>query len=170
MAGRDYGAIVKKDGKLLNWEMNKYPSMIDCVGFSIESLEYTYETSDGDSEFGEQEIDGRYFYYVGDSECVIAFYKDFFTVIIDGTLLSDNVIVRPGEWFAGISSKAIYFENGLRVEMRKIDDGPRMYANFDYKGHFYEVVYGYGIDNTGDGLQFDADDYVVRYVKNFLIN
>lgn len=167
MAGRDYGAIVKKDGDLVNWEMDKYPSMFDCVGFSVEYLEYTYETNDGETELGEREIDGRYFYYIGDRECVIAFYKDFFTVIIDGKLFSDNVIIRPGE---GISSKAIYFENGLRVEMRKIDDGPRMYASFDYKGHFYEVVYGYGIENEGDGLQFGSDDFVEEYVKNFLTN
>lgn len=170
MAGRDYGALVKVDGKIVNYGGDKYPSMVDCVGFSIESLDYEYVNTEGVVSTGNRDIDGYYFYYIGDEDCVIAVYKDFFTVILDGKLLSDNVIVRPGAWFEGISSKAIYFENGLRVEMRKIDDGPRMYASFDYKGHFYELLYGYGIANEGDGLQFDAEDDVVLYVKNFLNN
>ena len=168
MAGRDYGAIVKKNGELVNWELYKYPSMFHCVGFSIDSLDYEYENSIGEVEIGNQEIDSHYFYYVGDRDCVVAVYKDFLTVIIDGKLVSGNVIVRPKVWFEGIASNVMYFENGLRIEIRRVDDGPRMCASFDYKDDQYEILYGYGISNEGSGLQFDADDRTVEYVKNFI--
>lgn len=88
-------------------------------------------------------IDNNYFAYVGDQHFTAAFYKNTAVLLVDGV----------EKWYfwgmddkADRNRKSRWFEcGGVRIHLKEISDRVH-YMSFQYKGDFYNIIYGYGID------------------------
>ena len=127
MALIDYGAVLIKNGKVVN-QNTMFMDMEESVGCKIDGM------------------DGQYFVYAGDSELVVATYKMILRVASNGEL--------GPMWFALNNENELYNDKKVRHEYYKgvyltikiVSDGV-YHVKFTYKGDFYNIIYGYGIDS-----------------------
>lgn len=153
MAGVDYGAVVKINGRIVNWGMDLYPRMADVVGFSIPEVDVSYSIG-GQFVESYREIDGKYNYYMGDDSFMVAVYKDFVTILENGQLNDEFCHLRMNIEDDG----ALYLVGGIGIEMERIDEGPRVFTRFSYKGNDYEILHGYLVDHC-------YTDWIDEYVE-----
>ena len=142
MAMIDYGAVLIKNGKVMN-ENQFFMDMESSVGCKIDG------------------IDGQYSVYAGDSEFVIATYKTVLRVAANGKLGPLWFGLDREDEYGINANKIIIHEryNGVQFTIKNIYRGV-FHASFTYKGNFYNIIYGYGIDPD-----FSVwDDVKVRYL------
>lgn len=156
MAMLDYGAVVKKNGKIIsdpnkmfqNFTNLKYETDDDCNTVIdetvIECINY------GTDKIEKRSMAGNYFALIGDEEMMIGFYKTWFKIAVD------KKEVNMGEYFCKWQSEDIkrdfvyeYPKLG-KLTIKKIDKRPKYcnvyIASFSYKGDNYSVMFGYGVD------------------------
>lgn len=108
MAIRDYGAVLKVDGKIINTEMFMKGS---DTGYVLDKAKYRY-----DGEDHEIHIDGNFFVYAGDKELLLTFYKESFYVI------ENKVVTRVfHECYGDFASQTFKLDNGTVIEVSHID-------------------------------------------------
>lgn len=147
MAMIDYGAIVVKNGNVVN-EEKFFMDMNDSVGWKDKSL------------------DGNYFAFIGDSDFTICFYKNIARLISrengvdmylwnlteDGRNLNNKKVRRiilcpnPEYIYGGSDNFDAIGANIMATVVIKEIDYCRFHLSMDYKGDHYHVIYGYGID------------------------
>lgn len=184
MAMIDYGAVVIKNGKVINRNIF-FMNMLEAVGWTdkrrirhedcnvftapnpmhsesncefCNRAKFKTVTSEVDGEYripiedchGESlpdqtpHIDHNYFAYVGDHHFTAAFYKFTSVILVDGVEKKymwclDDATTR--------NRKSKRFECGsVNIHLKEISDGT-YHMSFQYKGDFYNIIYGYGIDN-----------------------
>lgn len=168
MAMIDYGAIVIKNGKVVN-ENQFFMDMLDSVGWTDAPEKFypdctCFDKRTGESlcwdcdkikeggldckgnrhEYKNNLLRGNYFAYVGDEELTLCFYKSWMAVAVNMKRL-DGIYPRYFE-YPSVKSHHYNF-NGVNVNVRSIDKNSVLVASFKYNGDFYKVVFGYGIDS-----------------------
>lgn len=168
MAVSDYGAVAKKNGKLLiaskdNWMQNftdlkyetkeVYVEEKDGLGYYEDRVVvdetlvegYNYQTKQQEmfSMIDRSQI------LIGDKEMMFSTYKQSFDIAIDGKLIQDLPFMY--EWFEKHKKDyVVELPKVGRITVRRLDKKPRWYnifiATFYYKGDKYEVMFGYGVD------------------------
>lgn len=181
MAMVDYGALVKKNGKLItnpegglfqNYSTLSYGTEVEIktkdgevVGWKQEGdeSERLFDVYDGEPQF--KSVIGNYMAVIGDEDYLFAFYKDFWGFY-------DYQKEISGGWIG-------YREHVVnRVQLPcctvtiKCWDPKRFgrrigSARFIYKGDIYNVLFGYGIDNHPDFLYGKG---LERYVGKKMAN
>lgn len=136
MAMIDYGAWVFKNGKLMN-EDQFFMNMEQAVGW----------TDEGKHPYTREDLAGNYFAYVGDEDLTVAVYK---CVAVFVRNKKDRKTV-----YHVANQKAIHLYNEdlpegwdlqpIHIHIKNIGDTDCV-MEFGYKGDFYRIVYGYGID------------------------
>lgn len=137
MAMIDYGAWVFKNGKLIN-EDQFFMNMEESVGW----------TDRGKNRYSREDLDGNYFAYVGDRELTIAVYKCVAVFVRDQQ--ERKTVYHVGD------QKAVHLYNHdlpdgwelppIHIHIKNLSDTVCV-MEFGYKGDFYRIVYGYGIDS-----------------------
>ena len=79
MATVDYGALLRVNGKFINYNKDFFSEIIYPEGDIPEHAQY------GKSQ--ERPVKGNYFVYAGDTTFMLAFYKRMFDVISDGKMI-----------------------------------------------------------------------------------
>lgn len=140
MAMIDYGAIAFKNGKLISKHM--FDDMKDMVGWE-DTASSVYKSN---GRWEHLNLKDRYFTYVGDSSCTLAFYKTQIVIVqnnFDGTfdyhheyLSCTHYTWSKWEYFAGadLAKVVVTKRNGYLV------------CKWEYKGDKYKVYFGYGVD------------------------
>jgi len=167
MAMLDYGAVVKKNGKIIS-DPNKM--FQNFTNLKYETKEITYTDENGDEHWDiktvidetviqstdyegkptTKSMAGNYFALIGDAEMMIGFYKTWFKIAVD------KKEVDMGEYFRKWQSEDIkrdfvyeYPKLG-KLTIKRIDKRPKYcnvcIATFSYKGDSYSVMFGYGVD------------------------
>lgn len=176
MAFLDYGAVVKKNGKIItdplgglfqNYSQFKYESNDDGAvnTDSIVTFKYTSSLKYDENnqlvdvepydEEQQQSLCGNYMAVIGDSECAIAFYKTHCCIALNKVV--DNRPVNQGinRMYYGIegnydTKKPLKIDCKLvrqfKVKRFSRNTDSIYLARFYYKDDVYEVLYGYGID------------------------
>lgn len=182
MAMIDYGAIVIKNGKVIN-ENQFFMDMFDSVGWSDAPAKYHEDCTCFDKRTGEslcwecdrwnnddgvdchgeehlydnKRLDHNYYAYVGDKGLTLSFYKSWMAVAVDGVRL-DGLYPR---FYESSSVKSHHYNfNGTKVDIKSIYGNSILLARFKYNGDFYRVIFGYGIDTS----KRVWDNVKVRYV------
>lgn len=129
----------------------------------------------------DDKIDRNYFAYAGDEDFTVAVYKNW--AVFAGKAIPKKfclweVIFNDTEnWTINVHRMVKNFsvqvgDETVSVKAKKITEhGRRMYMNFRYKGNFYELVYGYGIDSNQelwDKIKTRyADKKTIKFVDKF---
>lgn len=159
MAMIDYGAVVKKNGKIITKHMfqNYSECKYDYNDKNEEKIDETiFINSYGDST----SMAGNYFATIGDKKFLIGFYKMFFIVAINGKQETDVSHCFCEHTQKHVKPFYYTFNNGVKIVIRTLsinrkDNGnPYDYswdwsiclAKFSYKNNNYEVLFGYGVD------------------------
>ena len=181
MAMIDYGAVVIKNGKVINKNMF-FMNMLEAVGW-VDKRRIRHEDCDvltdpdlmiaqsncehcsrakfrvfDDGEkipiedcHGEPlpdktpRIDHNYFAYVGDQHFTVAFYKYTSIILVDK---AEKKYMWCLEDATHRKHKSKRFEcGGVNIHMKEISDDV-YHMSFQYKGDFYNIIYGCGIDSS----------------------
>ena len=57
--------------------------------------------------------------------------------------------------------------NGVRLDIKRLDDDHRYYLRFWYQHDCYEAIYGYGIDQNLNYC-YDPNPKLMRRLKSFV--
>ena len=126
MALIDYGAVLIKNGMVMN-ENEMFMDMENSVGCKIDGM------------------DGQYFVYAGDSELIVAAYKMVLRVASNGELGPMwFTLARDDEMYTDRKVRHEYYK-GVHLIIKEVWHGV-YHAKFTYKGDFYNIIYGHGID------------------------
>lgn len=155
MAGVDYGAIVKVDGKIVNWGMELYPRMANLVGFTLETADASY-TYNGEFRENYRDIDGKFNYYVGDESFLVGVFKDI-AIVVENGVIDENIGFIKLD--VEEDDALVLFDNNVNIEMERIDEGPRVFTRFTYNGHDYDILHGYLVDN-------EDTEWVRKYIED----
>lgn len=196
MAMFDYGAILKKNGKIVN-RNQLFMDMEEAVGW-IDNPRIKYEDCDcfyyGESncsncprasrivldnyftilkhdcrgnEPPRNTIRDNWFAYAGDTELVVGFYKQMVMTWYKG---EQKVYLLRWDYEKKYS---IYIEvGGTKLHFKALSENKNVYyGRFHYKGDLYEVVFGYGIDPTQSTWnrmkKIHCDKKTIRFVDKF---
>ncbi len=153
----DYGAVVKKNGRIIsdikgglfqNFSNLKY----EYDGEGKPNIDETIVQGEGwDGKPITFSMAGNYFALVGDEHFLIGFYKLGFNIAIDKQVV-DNI--PDTDWFdEHVKPLKFTINNEIDIvislaQKERIDYGyMSVYlAKFTYKGDNYEVLFGYGVD------------------------
>lgn len=165
MAMMDYGAVVKKNGKIIsdpkgglfqNLTSLRYEPHVkgeDSEGNDIYADDHVDETivkyTNRDGEIKEYSMAANEMAVVGDRHFMIGFYKQWFDIAIDG-----QIIDRDGpalyDWFSEHKKPLVFTVDDIEFKVRTIcpdhDWMSILIMNFEYNGDHYEVMFGYGVD------------------------
>lgn len=180
MAYTDYGAILKIDGVFVNKDKGLFADMKESVGFEIDKLAYDgYDIPVSES----------YFVYAGGEHMLLCFYKGNCLLISDGKIIGwldteflsevfylkelPNVKIskldkvkhkyieelnftlkkhyNKNEWYKYVKRHMRYLKNEAYSY--------RFKAEWEYNGHTYECIYGYGIDPNTETWERIKRDY-----------
>lgn len=187
MAMVDYGALVKKNGKLItnpkgglfqNYSSLSYGTEVEIknkfgevVGWKQEGDESLrlFDVYDGEPQF--KSVIGSYMAVIGDEDYLFGFYKCFWGFF-------DYQKEINGGWIS--SEKHVVYKIDLpccRVFIKWWDPkfGTEIgSAHFVYKGDVYEVLFGYGVDPNsefifGKGIEHYLGKKLARKVRNWVI-
>lgn len=167
MAAIDYGAIVIKNGKIINTGM--FEDMKESVGWSDEKR--IYYSSKG-VDYSNQYLANNYFAYIGDSDLTLAFYKRTCRVSWKD---NQDIIEHNLDWASYYESSHIksrkFTQRGVTFRIREISSSVYL-CSLDYKGDHYNVIFGYGIDIEMDIWNKVKNSYLgkkdARKVDNLL--
>lgn len=139
MAMIDYGAVVFKDGFLIN-ENEYFMDMLQSVGWS--------DAEDTAPKYPNGRIDGNHFVYVGDEVLTVAVYKTVCRILSNKRLVVELYGMKKAEEFEKMFRRqSLHFSvDGIRFHLRRIGDEAIYLLRFAYRGSHYNIVYGYGID------------------------
>ncbi|NGU31098.1 hypothetical protein G6Z34_13485 [Clostridium perfringens] len=158
MASLDYGCIVKKNGKILNYEKHEFShDMKRIVGFEVDEI-------DG------REIKDYYFNFMGDEELLVCMYKNLLSIYIP----KENKIVEDLGWciqdrFGKDCYRKIVNVNGTKIDVKRLGKGYRYRVRMWYKGDLWEALYGYGVAYKTDywyALNRGLKNYVVDWMRD----
>lgn len=172
MAMIDYGAVVIKNGVVINsnqffmdmkesvgWEdiPAKLYDDCDCMFQKWSNCgECARATKEGYDCRGNRlmlsEYRGQYYSYAGDEHFMVCTYKHNIAVVVDKEKVFE---ISPcyGHWWSygkvvDECHKSKYYTVGeVTIRLREVVDCVSL-ASFKYKGDFYNIVFGYGIDPT----------------------
>ena len=197
MAMIDYGAILKKNGKIQNRDeffmdmetavgWTDYPHIkyedCDCItedGYSdcqncprantriLPSGWRWFESDCRGVKLDSNHMEGNWFAYAGDTELVVGFYKQMVMTWYKG-----EQKIHWLRWdYAGKYSINIEV-GGTKLHFKALSEKKSAYyGRFYYKGNLYEVVFGYGIDpdqSTWNRVKKDyCDKKTIRFVDKF---
>lgn len=148
MSMMDYGAIAFKNGKLISTEM--FTPMIDMVGWE-DTEKDVYESRPhtvGEPESNYMKpirLKDRYFAYVGDSDCTLAFYKE---QIVIASRYDDGTFRYYHEYFNCTNYTWSKWEDYAGEGFAKIKITKRngyLVCKWKYKDDKYKVYFGYGV-------------------------
>lgn len=158
----DYGAVVKKNGKIIsnvkgglfqNFTNLKYETMEEePYNTIVDETVVSFKTGEKVS------FAGNYFAVVGDEQLMIGFYKTHIAIAVDKVWYNYPYI----DWLSFDSQykcthfykpKYINVNKGneilTTIKVKPLDEESSVYvATFVYKGDKYEVMYGYGVDTS----------------------
>ena len=144
MAMLDYGAIVIKNGKLINDKL--FTPMIDMVGWE-DTENDTYKDEHGDTR--PLDLKDNYFAYIGDKDCTIAFFKTHITIVYwticdcwrctHEYFASSNYTWTRSEDYVGVN------DDGSFVKLVLTKRNGYFVCKWKYKGDRYKVYFGYGL-------------------------
>lgn len=147
MAIVDYGAIVWKNGKLISTDM--FTPMEDMVGWT---------------DNHEHKLEGNYFAYIGDEDFTVGFYKSTMRIyspaneLYNETFYFNNTpFVRWSKW------RKWYIVGSLLSDEVELIVRPRRHHRYYichmiYRGHYYKVAFGYGVD-----LKYYKRTHIIDY-------
>ena len=163
MAMIDYGAVVFKNGKLIN-ENQLFVEMKDMVRWDDEERVYI-NTSNGE-EYKHSYLHGNHFAYIGDEDFTIGFYKTYCRIS-----WKDNYDYLYACLDLDRRKSHTFTYNGHSFKLKQI--GYRQYqCLMDYKGDHYNVIFGYGIDpnlKVWNNVKYIyCDKKTVRKIDRFL--
>lgn len=126
MAFIDYGAVVIKNGAIVNSE-EFFQEMKSAVGWEL------------------KDVKGNYFAYIGDKNITIGFYKTSFV------LCNENGLKKK-IWANFENKKSFRYQiGGANIHIKNLCGRDLVYlCSMDYKGDHYHVVFGYGIDSDAN--------------------
>lgn len=125
MAMIDYGAIVIKNGKVIN-QNEMFPDMMNCVG---------WENDDARN---------NYFAYAGNKELTLCFYRTHFVIYENKKFIDE---IWP-DWSSISSKKSHYINTNTSViKVKTLARGIHC-AYFTIENQHYKVIFGYGIDSS----------------------
>lgn len=150
MACIDYGALLRKNGKLLNKDSDLFAKMSD-TGYICDKA----EDENGDII----NIDGNYFVYAGDSKFFIVFYKGLYRVI------SNEKILYTG-WNMPFNSETYYFDGLPSLKVSRLS---KYYEIEHYKslGTWKEFVKRNWIGTTGNEKLSELQNGHKKYKRFF---
>ena len=156
MAFIDYGAITKKNGKILNKEDEFFQDMKSIVGFEVEELLCKDKSI---------KIKNEYFTYLGDKDLLVCIYKNIVNIfsVSQGEYLHHEWDLLD-EGHKDVFRKIIKL-NGVKIDIKRIDDGSRFKLRMLYKNNLWECVYGYGVS-----LNIRNYSNVDKKLKKFVLN
>ena len=197
MAMIDYGALLKKNGKIVNRDeffmdmetavgWTDYPHVkyedCDCItedGYSdcencprantkiLPSGWRWFESDCREVKLDSNHMEGNWFAYAGDTELVVGFYKQQIMTWYKG-----EQKIHWLRWdYAGKYSINIEV-GGTKLHFKALSENKdAYYGRFYYKGDLYEVVFGYGIDpdqSTWNRVKKDyCDKKTIKFVDKF---
>lgn len=149
MAYLDYGALIKKNGKLLNKDNEFFMDMKDCVNYI------------------DEKIDGDYFCYAGDKDFTIAVYKNIINIFDNGERILDLWgLYDVNE--KDLCRKIINIK-GVQIDIKRIqNEHDKFRLRMWYKGDLWEIIYGYGISlniNWCYGLNKKSKRYIRKWLE-----
>lgn len=156
MASLDYGCIVKKNGKILNYEKHEFShDMKRIVGFEVDEI-------DG------KEIKDYFFNFMGDEDLLVCMYKNIIAVfdVKEKKLLHDEWNIHD-ELYRDCYRKILNIK-GTRIDIKRLGEGYRYRVRMWYKGDLWEALYGYGVAYKTDywyALNRSLKNYVVDWMK-----
>lgn len=177
MAMLDYGAVVKKNGKIISTKMFENFSNLkyekkEVIKTTEDGEEYTsYETvvdetliqtTDYDGKPTTKSMAGNYFALIGDADMLIGFYKTWFALAIDKKQVDNS---DYSDWaYSEIKRDFVreYPVLGKLITKRldkRVNSCNVFVATFTYKGDKYEVMYGYGVDTDRNYIFGDRNYY-----------
>lgn len=180
MAMLDYGAVVKKNGKLLEHKdmfnnystlkegyfIDKYTLMTwsddtDELHNTLVSREYPEDESVRDFYGQKHSVIGNYMSVVGDKDFLVATYKYRLIVCDSEKCLVDYIIgdndYEKGDWQI---KRPIHLETPFgTITIRRINKCTTAVASFWYKDNYYEILFGYGVDDK----KFIMSNYAKRW-------
>lgn len=144
MSALDYGAIVIKNGKLMNTD--RFSNMKHCVGWDDSYKDY------GDNSA----LNGNYFAYIGDVENTICFYKTMICVVEmhpDSLRKRYKMFGGKVKWKHKIGNAdcTVTYKNDYYV------------LKWNYKNDKYKVYFGYGVD-----IDTYKKWHIVNYYKSWI--
>lgn len=143
MAMIDYGAIVIKNGKVIN-QSKMFSDMGSCVGWT------------------DEKVRGNYFAYVGDEKITLCFYKNRF-VIYENKKFVDEI------WpdFSPIPCKKSHYINtsSCMIKVKTLSTCVHC-ACFSIDENHYKVIFGYGIDPSKNIWNKNKYYYLGKKVAN----
>ena len=172
MAFIDYGALLVKNGKVVNKD-ETFMNMQNAVGWTDVIDKKSSET-----------IDGNSFVYLGDEELTLAFYKTFIEIVVNkeryGEVWQLNFKKHEDRYKQTNYDKRVLRLNigQTNIKIKKLTDVV-YHLSVKYKGNFYHVFYGYGIDTKekiwnsckakylGNKTARRVDNLYRRYIKSW---
>lgn len=147
MATCDYGVIAKKNGKIITTQF--FTPMVETLGVTFDA------TPEG------EQIEGRYFVYLGEADFYVAIYKGFLSIFSKNHRLFS---------IYGLDESKLPYKkyrhqietNGVHLDIKRFDDAHRYYLRFWYQHNCYEAVYGYGIDQNINGCYHRTPRFMRR--------
>ena len=161
MAMMDYGAVVKKNGKIISDVKGDLFQNFTNLKYVYQE-EYPYdilvdETIVSGKDWKGNSISysmaGDNFALIGDEHFLIGFYKTTFTIAIDKVVVDLPFSVY--DWFdEHVKPITFKINNEISVKVSLVQKEHTEYggsmqvflAQFEYKNDNYEVLFGYGID------------------------
>lgn len=145
MAIVDYGALLRVNGKFINYNKGIFTEIVYPKGDIPEIAQYFYN-----GETREKPIKGNYFVYAGDTTFMLAFYKRMFDVISDGKMiksvwgtpfLSETIIVN------GIPITVSHLDKTYITESKETTEPWNEYVKNNWQGatgkeHLWELEKG----------------------------
>ena len=178
MAMMDYGAVAKKNGKIISNPKGGLFQNLSSLKWSSES-----PTEDETMVSGVTTTDipftvsmaGNHFVTLGDKEFLIGFYKTHFNVAVNGEMINIHYwrwydeeyrpVFKPKYFSFCTNSNSLVVVKVERVGRRDSDSQVYL-ASFSYKGDKYEVLFGYGVDPSL-GYTFSKRNYYARNRKHY---
>lgn len=196
MAMIDYGAILKKNGKIQNrneffmdmetavgWTDSPHIKYEDCDcidenGYSdcqncpranfIEDSDWkSFDSDCRNNHINSNHMEGNWFAYAGDTEFVVGFYKHQIMTWYKG-----EQKIHWLRWDYN-NKYSIYLEvGGTKMKFKALSKYKDVYyGRFHYKGDLYEVVFGYGVDpnqKTWSRVKYEyCDKKTIKFVDKF---
>ena len=150
-----------------------YSPCTQCPDCHYNKDTYSWTDCKGVSFVTDNHLKGNYYAYIGDKDFTIAFYKCFFKVTINQEVVGDvwgnreDSGVKDKDGFTVyINHKSKVWKFGdYKIHVKTI--GPTVFlANIHYKGNWYHVIYGYGIDPTPEVWNNIKVRYLGKRVSN----
>lgn len=180
----DYGAVVKKNGKIItdpkgdlfqNYSNLKYEPIDETI---ITYKRYDLDTCKLSDEIESYSMGGNMMALIGDEQFLIGFYKQDFTLALNKVMIQySDAYTTMWEWFDKHKKPfVIKLDNipelsdiVISLVNRNLDYLDKFFAKFTYKGDKYEVLFGYGVDPNPKYL-YGKQSYFYHHKERYYYN